>query len=98
MEGSTVSKYTEGQTVTAYVVTEENGPAILKDGASALNLTLVEKEDKGETITYPWTNASGGFTEWTARRAGNGTIKDGNAVWDSETHTAIDALQVQVPA
>lgn len=93
-----MSKYTEGQRIFAYVVTAENGPAILKDGASALNLTLTEKKDKGETITYPWAAGDGTPAEWTARRAGTGTMQDDKAVWDDATLTAIEALQVPVTA
>lgn len=93
-----MSKYTEGQRIFAYVVTAENGPAILKDGASALNLALTEKKDKGETIAYQWATGKGDLTEWTARRAGTGTIQDGKAIWDDMTLTAIEALQVSVPA
>lgn len=92
-----MSKYTEGQRIFAYVVTAENGPAILKDGASALNLTLTEKTDRGETTVYPWAS-NDGFAEWTARRAGTGTVQDGKAVWDDATLTAIEALQVPVTA
>ena len=89
-----MSKYQEGQKVFAYVVVSADGPSVLEDGSDGVGKILVERVGKGPSHVYNWySEEHGGFTHWSAKKAGRGYFRGGRIEWDEDTKTRIEKLK-----